>query len=194
MALHGDMTQMTQRVNKHTRAPRAGRLIWCPNCSYERRVFHFSWSAAQCAECETMVDKYDWYVEPPPNAQDAKPIDDDDSANLDDMLTGGLGLKAVSAALRDDQVADLTQRSIRAMAGVYATRASELTDNVAAGYIATAMFLLEGAAHMLRGMVPDERLETLVSGLAAGVTASVVDDDDADCNCGCQRPSDDMLN
>lgn len=35
-------------VNKHTRAGRYGKLIFCPECFLSTRVFHFSWSGMWC--------------------------------------------------------------------------------------------------------------------------------------------------
>ena len=47
-------------VTRSTRASASGRLIKCPHCGAEHRVYHFSWCALQCMSCKTMVDKYDW--------------------------------------------------------------------------------------------------------------------------------------
>ena len=50
-------------VAPSTRAGSSGKLIQCPNCNSIRRIYHFSWSALQCSQCNTMVDKYDWNCE-----------------------------------------------------------------------------------------------------------------------------------
>ena len=47
-------------VSKSTRASKNGRLIICPQCNNEARVYHFSWSALMCQQCETYVNKSDW--------------------------------------------------------------------------------------------------------------------------------------
>lgn len=47
-------------VTRSTRASAAGRMIKCPRCGAVHRVYHFSWSALQCINCDTMVDKFDW--------------------------------------------------------------------------------------------------------------------------------------
>ena len=54
-----------QSVNAHTRAKKAGTLLLCPKCdsSKDNRVFHFSWAAITCQNCQEVVDKYDWYIE-----------------------------------------------------------------------------------------------------------------------------------
>lgn len=47
-------------VTRATRARAAGKLIKCPHCGTEAKVYHFSWSAVTCQGCNRMVDKYDW--------------------------------------------------------------------------------------------------------------------------------------
>jgi hypothetical protein len=47
-------------VTRHTRASASGRLIKCPHCGHENRVYHFSWCAVTCQGCRRMVDKYDF--------------------------------------------------------------------------------------------------------------------------------------
>jgi hypothetical protein len=47
-------------VDRWTRAGSCGRLIKCPHCSHENRVYHFSWCAVTCQSCKRMVDKSDW--------------------------------------------------------------------------------------------------------------------------------------
>ena len=45
-------------VTRYTRASSFGRVIRCPHCGTEKRVYHFSWSAVTCQGCDRMVDKY----------------------------------------------------------------------------------------------------------------------------------------
>ena len=52
-----------KRLDRWTRASASGRVIRCPHCGTEARVFHFSWSAVTCQGCDRMVDKYDWSCE-----------------------------------------------------------------------------------------------------------------------------------
>jgi len=47
-------------VTRWTRASSFGRVIRCPHCGTEKRVYHFSWSAVTCQGCDRMVGKYDW--------------------------------------------------------------------------------------------------------------------------------------
>ena len=47
-------------VDRYTRAGNNGKVIICPECNNEHRVFHFSWSALGCPDCHYIVDKYDW--------------------------------------------------------------------------------------------------------------------------------------
>ena len=51
---------MTTKVTRYTRASNNGKVIICPECNNEARVFHFSWSALGCQHCKYIVDKYDW--------------------------------------------------------------------------------------------------------------------------------------
>lgn len=52
-----------KKVNSHTRAPKEGRWIKCPQCAKDHKVYHFGWSALNCTHCDTMIEKYDWYTE-----------------------------------------------------------------------------------------------------------------------------------
>ena len=47
-------------VTRYTRASSFGRVIRCPHCGTEKRVYHFSWSAVTCQGCDRMVDKYNF--------------------------------------------------------------------------------------------------------------------------------------
>ena len=51
---------MTTKITRYTRAGNNGKVIICPECNNEARVFHFSWSALGCQHCKYIVDKYDW--------------------------------------------------------------------------------------------------------------------------------------
>ena len=37
-----------------------GKIIFCPKCEADRRVFHFDWSAVTCTKCKAVVEKSDW--------------------------------------------------------------------------------------------------------------------------------------
>ena len=49
-----------KNVNKHTRAGKNGKTIYCPECNAPNKVYHFSWSALGCQHCSSMIDKYEW--------------------------------------------------------------------------------------------------------------------------------------
>jgi len=53
-----------KKVNKNTRASKNGKHIYCPECNKPTKVHHFSWSALTCSECDAMIEKYDWLLEP----------------------------------------------------------------------------------------------------------------------------------
>ena len=57
------VTEHYEPVTKHTRAGNNGKDIMCPVCGHVCRVYHFSWSASQCSNCKTMVNKYDYLVD-----------------------------------------------------------------------------------------------------------------------------------
>ena len=55
-------------VTRYTRAGHAGKVLKCPKCGAQHRVFHFAWSALGCTSCNAMVNKYEWLVQ----ARDAR--------------------------------------------------------------------------------------------------------------------------
>ena len=71
---------MDNKVNKYTRASRNGRAIFCPKCDYPTVVYHFSWCAITCWNCDDQFNpkrffnKEEWYIEnqelTPPLTQD----------------------------------------------------------------------------------------------------------------------------
>ena len=56
------MPLIYKKITKHTRAKSEGRVIRCPNCNKDGRVYHFGWSALTCVYCHQSSDKYNWYV------------------------------------------------------------------------------------------------------------------------------------
>ena len=51
------------KVNRYTRAGKAGRLISCPICGAEVLVFNFAWSALGCRQCgRAFIKKAAWNV------------------------------------------------------------------------------------------------------------------------------------
>ena len=51
-----------QKVPKWCHPGRGGKLIICPECGGDARVYHFSWKAVQCQHCGADVEKHDWYL------------------------------------------------------------------------------------------------------------------------------------
>ena len=53
-------TKKYKKVDRDTRAGYDGRLIRCPYCKNETKVYHFAWSGIECQSCKRMVDKNEW--------------------------------------------------------------------------------------------------------------------------------------
>ena len=51
-------------VNRYTRVSKNGKDITCPYCKYCHTVYHLSWSAFVCQECNVEVGKYEFYHKP----------------------------------------------------------------------------------------------------------------------------------
>ena len=49
-----------QRLNKHTRAGKTGKVIICSQCRKTAKVYHFSWSGLTCCYCKAIINKEDW--------------------------------------------------------------------------------------------------------------------------------------
>ena len=48
-------------ITRYSRCKRySGAVIKCPECHSLGQVYHLSWSALQCQNCEKMIDKFDW--------------------------------------------------------------------------------------------------------------------------------------
>ena len=47
-------------VSRYTQAPFEGRLIACPWCGGETRVYHLNWTTLECLRCKQAVKKGDW--------------------------------------------------------------------------------------------------------------------------------------
>lgn len=58
------MSETTGNVNRYTRAPRGGfgKLIRCPRCEWDTRVYHFRFTALQCAGCRGEIAKNDFLI------------------------------------------------------------------------------------------------------------------------------------
>jgi len=57
------MTEWTP-VTRYTRCKRySGATLKCPYCGHHRTVYHLSWSATICNNCQKQVNKFDFLVE-----------------------------------------------------------------------------------------------------------------------------------
>ena len=51
-------------ITKYARANKyKGKHIMCPKCETIHKVYHFSWSALVCHNCDTSIDKLLWSIE-----------------------------------------------------------------------------------------------------------------------------------
>ena len=50
-------------VTKHSRCGNRGKHIMCPNCTSITKVYHLSWSAIVCQQCDKAIDKLHWSIE-----------------------------------------------------------------------------------------------------------------------------------
>ena len=50
-------------ITPRVRAGKGCKHIMCPKCETIHKVYHFSWSALNCVNCDTMIDKSLWSVE-----------------------------------------------------------------------------------------------------------------------------------
>ena len=51
---------MDMKVNDRTRAPKAGKKIFCPHCDSDLTVSHFSWEDMHCRKCRKYIPKNEW--------------------------------------------------------------------------------------------------------------------------------------
>ena len=51
-----------KKVNRYTRAGYNGKILFCPECKEEARVYHFAWCGMQCSQCKKMIDKNNWFI------------------------------------------------------------------------------------------------------------------------------------
>ena len=52
-----------EKMDKHKRVGRRGKILQCPKCLDQTRVFHLAWAAKECEGCGAMIDKYKWKIE-----------------------------------------------------------------------------------------------------------------------------------
>ncbi len=52
-----------EKMTRHKRAGKDGKIIQCPKCQNGTRVYHLSWVALKCSNCKEMIGKYKWKIE-----------------------------------------------------------------------------------------------------------------------------------
>jgi len=55
-----------ERDLKHARAGRKGKEIYCPECNFRNKVYHFAWTALECQHCKEMIAKESWTIRDKP--------------------------------------------------------------------------------------------------------------------------------
>ena len=50
-------------ITKRARCGKWGKHIMCPNCTSISKVYHLSWSAIVCQQCDKTIDKLHWSIE-----------------------------------------------------------------------------------------------------------------------------------
>ena len=61
------MTITYKPVNRYTRAGKNGKQICCPECREWLTIYHFSWSALTCHQCNRNVKRSEWWVSSDPS-------------------------------------------------------------------------------------------------------------------------------
>lgn len=89
---------MNDMVNKHTRAGRDGKDIFCPNCMKASHVYHFAWSALMCQSCKAEVQKGEFLLAP--QALENKVAFETMVSNMKQILESDI--KAVEAELEKE--------------------------------------------------------------------------------------------
>ena len=54
------------RLKKYAKAGKYGKDLFCHYCDHQHRVYHFSWSALTCHQCNRNIEKLDWWVSSDP--------------------------------------------------------------------------------------------------------------------------------
>jgi hypothetical protein len=49
-------------VPKFTQGSKKGKVIFCPHCGHSHKVYHFAWTALECARCGETTTKYNWLM------------------------------------------------------------------------------------------------------------------------------------
>ncbi len=75
---YGTVYRDFKPVTRYTRAGKNGKTLYCSNCYHSVHVYHFSWDALVCAECERRnehnpkatdsdceISKFSWLLQTP---------------------------------------------------------------------------------------------------------------------------------
>lgn len=65
---------MPPKVTKATRAGKNGRVIYCPKCGNGDHVYNMGWIGKTCQSCWQLVDRLEWFLEPPDKAALPQPL------------------------------------------------------------------------------------------------------------------------
>lgn len=140
-----DAAAKVDRVTRYTRAPQAGRLIYCPRCNNEERVYGFSWDAIGCQRCRSMVPKADWLLQADPEGGDPTSVvplpDPKELAILREM-------EERRAEIQKDDLVSVLAESIEQLAHGYWVRQDEILENQDQATVATAVFFIKIAANL----------------------------------------------
>ena len=58
-----EVTTYYRPIQKSDRCGRSGRVIKCPMCRENSRVYHLGWSSLSCECCDEPVRKQDWLIQ-----------------------------------------------------------------------------------------------------------------------------------
>ena len=52
-----------EKMTRHKRAGKNGKILQCPICDNPTRIYHLSWLALNCEGCGKIIPKYEWLIE-----------------------------------------------------------------------------------------------------------------------------------
>ena len=57
-----------EKRTRYKRAGKEGKILQCPYCLGQSRVYHLRWVTLKCDECKRMIDKYKYRIEKSKNS------------------------------------------------------------------------------------------------------------------------------
>ena len=57
-----------EKMSRYKRAGKNGKVIQCPYCLSQSRVYHLRWAALKCEGCKRVIDKYKYKIEKSKNS------------------------------------------------------------------------------------------------------------------------------